>query len=457
MNETPEADLRLRHRELLAELGTEALRSRDLDPLLAEASRIVAEGMGTQFAKVLEYRPAENNLLVRAGVGWRAGVVGQATLGADAASPAGYALKTSEPVIANDLATEQRFRTPALLAEHGIRRAINVIIRGDGTAYGVLEADSPLPARSSRRISRSCKRRRTCSASPSSGAGARGSSNDRCKCASGLIREADHRIKNSLQLVVSLLSLQRSKLTDAEASAALDSAIGRVRAVSEAHRALHQSRDLTTVAFDQMLQDLCHHTGELSPAIAIDCRAEENLEIDAERAIPLGLIVSELLTNAARHAYPDGASGKIEASARRTPTGLEVTVTDRGVGVGVQRLQPARSAPASSRHSRARSDWTSRRSRSPARAPRSRCGCRRAATAESLLRRPRRRGVAHLPGLQHRQHLLGEQPQSTSPRCRRECRRSGTRCPARNRRSPARRALELAQDAVGRAPHRGLA
>ena len=148
-----------------------------------------------------------------------------------------------------------------------------------------------------------------------------------------LIREADHRIKNSLQLVVSLLSLQRSKLPDAQATAALDSAIGRVRAVAEAHRALHQSKDLTTIAFDQMLRDLCHHTGELSPATAITCNADENIEIDAERAIPLGLIVSELLTNAARHAYPEGTAGTIEAGARRTPDHLEVTVTDRGVGL----------------------------------------------------------------------------------------------------------------------------
>jgi two-component sensor histidine kinase len=115
--------------------------------------------------------------------------------------------------------------------------------------------------------------------------------------------------------------------------AALDSAIGRVRAVAEAHRALHQSHDLTTIAFDQMLRDLCSHTGELSPTVAISCSAEENLEVDAERAIPLGLIVSELLTNAARHAYPEGASGTIEARARRTPGWLEVSVTDRGSGI----------------------------------------------------------------------------------------------------------------------------
>lgn len=334
MNEaTPETDLRLRHRDLLAELGTEALRSRELEPLLGEASRIVAEGMGTHFAKVLEYQPAENNLLVRAGVGWRPGVVGHATLGADDGSPAGYALKTSEPVIANDLATEQRFRTPSLLAEHGIRRAINVIIRGDDTPYGVLEADSPRPGAflsediaflqaAANLLGVAIERRRREAELEQS-----------LQARELLLREADHRIKNSLQMVVSLLSMQRSRLPDNEAAAAIDDAIGRVRAVAEAHRALHQSRDLKTISFDQMLRDLCRHTGQLSPTTAIACNAEADLEIDAERAIPLGLVVTELLTNAIRHAYPDGVAGTIEVRAERTPGHLEVSVTDRGGGI----------------------------------------------------------------------------------------------------------------------------
>jgi hypothetical protein len=181
---TAQADPRLRHRDLLAELGTEALRSRELDPLLAEASRIVAEGMGTQFAKVLEYHPAENNLLVRAGVGWREGVVGQATLGADDASPAGYALKTSEPVIANDLATEQRFRTPALLAEHGAGARSTSSSEATARPMACSKPTAGDPAPSSPPTSPSCRRRRTCSASPSSATAARPSSNGPCGRAS---------------------------------------------------------------------------------------------------------------------------------------------------------------------------------------------------------------------------------------------------------------------------------
>ncbi|WP_407696990.1 PAS domain S-box protein [Skermanella mucosa] len=103
--------------------------------------------MATRLCKVLEWQRSEDRLLVRAGVGWAAGLVGHAIVGADLESPAGFALKTGRPVISNHLAGETRFRTPRLLAEHGVRRAINVVIR-DGVPecpFGVLEVDSPDP------------------------------------------------------------------------------------------------------------------------------------------------------------------------------------------------------------------------------------------------------------------------------------------------------------------------
>jgi GAF domain-containing protein len=80
--------------------------------------------------------------LVRAGVGWEDGIVGSATVGADLDSPSGYALPTGKPAISNHLENEQRFRTPELLANHGVRRAMNVILQGDGSPFGVLEVDS---------------------------------------------------------------------------------------------------------------------------------------------------------------------------------------------------------------------------------------------------------------------------------------------------------------------------
>ncbi len=133
---------RLRQHALLAEIGRRALSKLEFEGLLEEACRLTALGLGIRFCKVLKYLPDQDRLLVRAGVGWHDGVVGQATIGADLESPAGYALHTGKPVISNRLSTEQRFRTPSLLREHGVERAANVILLGEGHPYGVLEADS---------------------------------------------------------------------------------------------------------------------------------------------------------------------------------------------------------------------------------------------------------------------------------------------------------------------------
>src|SRR5262249_37319503 len=99
-------------------------------------------GLRAQFSKVLQYLPDDNRFLVRAGVGWQPGIVGHATVGADLASPAGYALRTGKPVISNHLENEQRFRTPEILRQHGIHRAMNVILQGEAKPFGVLEVDS---------------------------------------------------------------------------------------------------------------------------------------------------------------------------------------------------------------------------------------------------------------------------------------------------------------------------
>jgi hypothetical protein len=109
--------LRIRQQEILAELGVLALQGTPFLELLNRTARLTADGMEAQFCKVLEYLPAQNRLLVRAGVGWHEGIVGVATVGADLESPSGFALRTGKPVISNHLENEERFRTPELLVE----------------------------------------------------------------------------------------------------------------------------------------------------------------------------------------------------------------------------------------------------------------------------------------------------------------------------------------------------
>ena len=138
---------RLRQQQISTGYALFALKSHDGYAILQEAAERCADGLQSRMCKVMQYLPDEHNFIVRAGVGWKPGVVGHARVGADEESPTGFAFQTGEPVISNHLVGESRFRTPALLAEHGVKRAINALISSGGVRYGVLEVDSSVEGR----------------------------------------------------------------------------------------------------------------------------------------------------------------------------------------------------------------------------------------------------------------------------------------------------------------------
>ncbi|AIZ33351.1 sensor histidine kinase [Pseudomonas parafulva] len=131
-----------RQHELVVGFAVQALTLTSLDDLLTQACETAALGMDTPFAKVLQPNDDHSAFRLTHGVGWKPADIGNAAVGSDEASPAGYAYTTSRPVISNHLGQELRFRTPALLNEYGIERAINVPVRGTAGIFGVLEADS---------------------------------------------------------------------------------------------------------------------------------------------------------------------------------------------------------------------------------------------------------------------------------------------------------------------------
>jgi two-component sensor histidine kinase len=102
--------------------------------------------------------------------------------------------------------------------------------------------------------------------------------------------------------------------------------------VAEAHRALQLSPDLLSVRLPDMLRELAAGAASQHPAADIRISAPEGLTLDAERAIPLALILSELVTNALRHAYPDGRPGPVQLSARLEDGAILVEVADAGTG-----------------------------------------------------------------------------------------------------------------------------
>ena len=239
--------LRIRQQELLAELGVIALQGTNFTDMLNHTVRMTAEGLGAEYCKVMEYIPTENRFLVRAGVGWGEGIVGSASVGADLASPAGYALRTGKPVISNHLDNEERFRTPELLLQHGIRRAMNVILQGDGSPFGVLEVDSKSEGEFSEHdiaflqgaanilgmaIEQQQSRRKLQEAL------------DRHQV---LLKEVNHRVKNSLQVVSSMLHLQANAVGDPNLSERLNEASTRISAIGRAYERLAYNADYENI------------------------------------------------------------------------------------------------------------------------------------------------------------------------------------------------------------------
>ena len=248
---------RIRQQEILAELGVTALQGASFDTLLADTARLTAEGLRAEFCKVLEYIPAENELLVRAGVGWDAGVVGTARIGADLASPAGFALRTGKPVISNHLENEERFRTPEILRQHGIHRAMNVILQGDGRPFGVLEVDS----RSEDEFVEHDLAFLQGTANILGMAIERDRHEHNLKAALGrhqvLLKEMNHRVKNSLMIVSSMLQLQGSAVGDPALTAHLEEASQRVSAVAKAHDQLFHGSDVERMDFGKYVETIC--------------------------------------------------------------------------------------------------------------------------------------------------------------------------------------------------------
>jgi two-component sensor histidine kinase len=234
----------LDQQRVLAAFGEVALKAEDLNVLLTEACNLVRQALKTDFAKVVELLPDSTMMVVRAGVGWKPGVVNVVVLSAGENSPEGLTLKDGA-VISPDIRREQRFAYHDFLREHGVQAFVNVLIlSGDGRPpFGVLQVDS----RSPREFHQSdIEFLRTY-------ANLIGAAIDRFRIVDELrtalrekellirdkellINELNHRVKNTLATVHSItFQTLRNAPTAEQASSAIE---GRLRALSIAHDAL---------------------------------------------------------------------------------------------------------------------------------------------------------------------------------------------------------------------------
>jgi two-component sensor histidine kinase len=150
-----------------------------------------------------------------------------------------------------------------------------------------------------------------------------------------LLKEIHHRVKNNLQVIMSLLNSQANALTDKAALSAIQESQHRVQAMALIHQKLYQNEGVSRIpmkAYIEEVVDYLQHFYDLPQPVHFQL-AIDPIELDVAQAIPMGLIINEALTNALKYAFRDGRSGAISLSLRRLELRqLQLTIKDNGVG-----------------------------------------------------------------------------------------------------------------------------
>lgn len=301
----------LRQQTALARFGEFALYSETLDAVLQEGTRMVADGLDTEFAKILELEP-NGLLLVKAGVGWRPGIVGRQVVEPVDGSLEVVALASREPVITVNVDDEKRFRVAEFVLAHGVRSFVNVNVPGapGEPSYGILEVDST-EARQftaddvdflrtyANLIAAAVQRFRILS-----------ELRERAAEKQRLLEELQHRVKNNLQMIMSLIRLQANTAASSDARQELEKIAARIDTLRIVHDKLHASQEIDRIELGGYLTELSnsllrfHQGGSRSVRLITDT---QRLLVSAQTAIPLGLITNEFITNSLKHAFPEGA------------------------------------------------------------------------------------------------------------------------------------------------------
>jgi len=312
-----------------------------LQNAVAQVSRITH----IKHVKILRYRPDQGDLLVEAGVGWKPGVVGHVSFGADRFSAPGRSMQTGAPVAVEDIANDPELWYTDVLREHGIVSVLNVPVFVDGTHWGVLEVDTiekttfaEFEVHSLSIFANILGVSLAKDAAQDAAAKATTLIADSKSETEIMLRELQHRMKNNLQVIVSLLAHQSREAASEEARERIGRVMDRVLAIGLAHDQLSFKKGASSVDMRDYLKALCANIDprRLNLTIATEF---DSASIPLDRAVPIGLILNELVTNSVKYAF-DQEGGLINVTFRVNEAigEGELCVRDDGRGMG-----PARS------------------------------------------------------------------------------------------------------------------
>jgi two-component sensor histidine kinase len=341
----------LRQQAALAGFGSFALRQSDLLKVLTEAAKVCAEGLSVPFCKVCRYREEENDLLIEAGFGWKAGVVGNVVSRADTTSPQGRAFSTGQPSICNDLRKDHDFQLPAFYASHGIISTVDVLITGSDKPYGVLEIDSNVQhnydqhdinfltgfANVLAEAVATSARTMILQITIEQMKVLVEEKNKLLDEKKILADELQHRVRNNLQLIYGMLSRQLSETTDEHGQRGIKAIARRVSTLAQVYEHLLGTEMTRATDFGSYLKSLCLSLSEVQAAsmgtVTLTCDTE-TLILDLDVVTTLGIVVAELVTNSYDHAFPNGGGAiTVVVSRDNTDAGVAtLIISDNGTG-----------------------------------------------------------------------------------------------------------------------------
>ena len=329
-----------RHQDVLINLTRRASEKVGLEDFLQEAALRVAEAIEIDHVKLMRFRPDRGDLFMEAGVGWRPGVVKATAFASDMASPPGRAYQTGQPVSIECLADAPEFRPSRVLEEHGIVSVLNVPILVDGAAWGVLEADSSVLRGFS---SDTVKFMTACAAltalvirrEEAEGAQLQAVAETAREAQKRelLLREMQHRVKNNFQTILAMISLQMKKFPTEQGREIARKLADNIQAMSLAHDQLSPTREGEVVQLRTYLEALVTSIEKPYENITIELEAEE-MAVEIDQAVPLGLVMNEAVTNAVKHAFGPEQGGVVKITLRPEGAGeAMLAINDNGRGI----------------------------------------------------------------------------------------------------------------------------